>query len=301
MIKILLGGSPCMFWSIARAGGRETTASGTGWELFRNYLIAKERFKPDYFLYENNSSASKEIQEKISSELNISLMHIDSGLLSAQNRKRFYAFNWNAIVPDDKGLRIKDIILDAEKVPEKYWYKDKELIKQGDDKSVYALMDIKAMDIIKRVYNQNSKSPTLTRDGGGGHRVKKVFQNGFARKLTPIEYERLQTLPDDYTKSVSDSQRYNCIGNGWTAEVIIHLLKEGLKNIPRDEKLIVLSMYDGIGTGRYCLERLGFSNITYYAYEIDKHAVKVALDNYPDIIEKGDAFQLRSENWNLWS
>ena len=54
MIKILLGGSPCTFWSIAQKNNRETEAKGLGWELFKNYLIAKQKFKPDYFLYENN-------------------------------------------------------------------------------------------------------------------------------------------------------------------------------------------------------------------------------------------------------
>ena len=82
-IKILLGGSPCTKWSIARTKDRETTASGIGWELFVNYLIAKKRFKPDLFLYENNDSAAPEIQEQISYELGVELVHINSGLLSA--------------------------------------------------------------------------------------------------------------------------------------------------------------------------------------------------------------------------
>lgn len=58
MIKLLIGGSPCTYWSIAQKKGREVTAEGQGWELFKNYLIAKEKFKPDFFLYENNKSAA---------------------------------------------------------------------------------------------------------------------------------------------------------------------------------------------------------------------------------------------------
>jgi DNA (cytosine-5)-methyltransferase 3A len=54
LIKILLGGSPCTHWSIANSKGREVTDSGLGWELFKNYIYAKNRFKPDFFLYENN-------------------------------------------------------------------------------------------------------------------------------------------------------------------------------------------------------------------------------------------------------
>ena len=65
MIKLLIGGSPCTFWSIAQKNGRETEAKGIGWELFKNYLIAKEKFKPDFFLYENNKSAAQPIKNQI--------------------------------------------------------------------------------------------------------------------------------------------------------------------------------------------------------------------------------------------
>lgn len=117
------------------------------------------------------------------------------------------------------------------------------------------------------------------------------------RKLTPIECERLQTLPDNYTAGISNSQRYKCLGNGWTAEVIKHILSYA--HVPIDEEIIVLSMYDGIATGRYCFDSLGYKNIKYYAYEIDKYAIQAALKNYPDIIECGDAFQLRKDSWAL--
>lgn len=120
------------------------------------------------------------------------------------------------------------------------------------------------------------------------------------RKLTPIECERLQTLPDDYTLGISDTQRYKCLGNGWTAEVIIHILRNTLKSIPRSEKLLVLSMYDGIATGRYCLEQLGFTDIEYHAYEIDKYAKQIELKNYPDIIQHGDAFEVRNSEWRIY-
>lgn len=120
------------------------------------------------------------------------------------------------------------------------------------------------------------------------------------RRFTIAEAERLQTLPEGYTRaaaSVSAAQK--AIGNGWTAEVIIHLLSYALKGIPKDKEIVVLSMYDGIGTGRYCLEKLGYSNIRYYATEIDKHAIEIAKSNYPDIVECGDAFAVREEEWNI--
>ena len=119
------------------------------------------------------------------------------------------------------------------------------------------------------------------------------------RKLTPTECERLQTLPDGYTSSVSNTQRYKGLRNGWTAEVIIHILQATLKDIPQDEENVILSMYDGIGTGRYCFDKLGYNNIEYYSYEIDKYAMKIANSNYPDIIQCGDAFQVRNNDWKL--
>lgn len=120
------------------------------------------------------------------------------------------------------------------------------------------------------------------------------------RRFTIAEAERLQTLPEGYTRaaaSVSAAQK--AIGNGWTAEVIIHLLSYALKGIPKDEEIVVLSMYDGIGTGRYCLEKLGYSNIRYYATEIDKHAIEIAKSNYPDIVECGDAFAVREKEKDM--
>ena len=65
------------------------------------------------------------------------------------------------------------------------------------------------------------------------------------------------------------------------------------------KKLSFFPWYDGIGTGRYCLEKLGYSNIRYYATEIDKHAIEIAKSNYPDIVECGDAFAVREEEWNI--
>ena len=119
------------------------------------------------------------------------------------------------------------------------------------------------------------------------------------RKLTVTECCRLQTMPDDYCRAVSNSRAYAGLGNGWTAEVIIHLLNGALKDVPRDEEIVVLSMYDGIGTGRYCLDKMGFTNVRYYAYEIDKYAKQISMSNYPDIIQMGDAFDVRRDDWAL--
>lgn len=85
-------------------------------------------------------------------------------------------------------------------------------------------MHINGHDIIKRVLSPKFKCHTLTCVSGGNHQ-KKVMDNGKPRKLIPTEYERLQTLPDNYTAGVSDTARYTAIGNGWTVDVIAHIFK----------------------------------------------------------------------------
>ena len=410
MIKLLIGGSPCTKWSIAQKKDREVTAEGEGWELFLNYAIAKEKFKPDFFLYENNKSAAQAIKDQISMVLGVPLMHINSALVSAQNRQRFYAFNWTVPQPEDRGILLKDILETGQADKDKayclkhqagkvrdYFKKhhtqvafepvgvgyrnrrdeDGKLSRRfetdGDEKAnalTTVVTDSMVAEPIRvgglprpngepstsqamRVYSQDGKSVTLSANGGGmggktglyaiptepvrvgeinegsqGDRIydnpsdysdKNVYEvrdglitikgkqypirlpDGFyiIRKLTVTECCRLQTLPDDYCRAVSDSRAYKGLGGGWTAEVIIHILQGALKDVPRDEEIVVLSMYDGIGTGRYCLEQMGFTNIKYYAYEIDPYAIKISSSNYPDIIQLGDAFDLRKEDWAL--
>lgn len=119
-MKLLLGGSPCTFWSIAQKRNRETEASGEGWELFLNYKIARDKYKPDFFLYENNKSMSALIREKISEELGVEPVFINSALVSAQNRERLYwAGSRNADgsystvkveQPRDRGVVLRDIL-----------------------------------------------------------------------------------------------------------------------------------------------------------------------------------------------
>lgn len=353
MIKLLIGGSPCTYWSVAQKKGREVEAKGLGWELFKNYLIAKEKFKPDLFLYENNKSAAQPIKDQISHELGVDLMHINSALVSAQNRQRFYAFNWNVDQPADRGIMLKDILETA--TSEKGYELRAPAVGVGcrnrreDDGKLYrrfetsgiekanALTTVQTDSMVAepirigtiensakkqshdskqyRVYSPEGKATTLCGEGGGlgakevvngeieikGKKYPIKLPDGYyvIRKLTPTECERLQTLPDGYTSAVSATQRYRGLGNGWTAEVIIHILAGALKDVPRDEEIVVLSMYDGIGTGRYCLDKMGFTNVTYYAYEIDKPAMTVALSNYPNIIQLGDAFDLRRDDWEL--
>ena len=419
-MKILIGGSPCTYWSIAQKNNRETEPSGLGWELFENYLIAKEKFKPDFFLYENNKSAAQAIKDEIKKRFNVwdgtlltpdsgaRYIEINSALVSAQNRQRFYVNNCGEVgQPEDRRILLRDILesgtgwtdksyavttRDSGAIPEDTLkrkrhtmvaepvripeyssdkarplnasYKNKgsgegslasECFPDNPNKQVFdyiaepvCVAQIRASadkDGIRNfVGNENDKrtcvaepvrigtypseaknvefdkngKPTKARSYADGKiytvyevRDGKITIKGkeypiklkdcfyIIRKLTVTECCRLQTMPDDYCRAVSNSQAYRGLGNGWTAEVIIHILSGALKDVPRDEEIVVLSMYDGIGTGRYCLDKMGFTNVKYYAYEIDKYAIQIAKSNYPDIIECGDAFQVRNKDWKL--
>ena len=117
------------------------------------------------------------------------------------------------------------------------------------------------------------------------------------RKLTVTECKRLQTVPDTYAFPVSDTQAYKMLGNGWTVDVIAHIMSHftGLT----EEPVEVLSMYDGMSCGHIALEKMGVNVTTYYATEIDKYAVQTTQHNYPDTMQLGDAFQVRKEDWVL--
>lgn len=117
------------------------------------------------------------------------------------------------------------------------------------------------------------------------------------RKLTVTECKRLQTVPDTYAFPVSDTQAYKMLGNGWTVDVIAHIMSHftGLT----EEAVEVLSMYDGMSCGHIALDKLGAEITAYYATEIDKYAVQTTQHNYPDTMQLGDAFQVRAEDWHL--
>ena len=146
---------------------------------------------------------------------------INSNCFSAQDRPRLY---WTNIPVNVFGLKESDLCLQdimELDVDEKYYY-NYPLYNVDMTKQVCAYMDFKNNEMHKRIFNPAFKCHTLT-TCGGGNTQKKVLDNGKARKLTPLEYERLQTLPDNYTSCVSNSQRYNTCGNGWTVDVIAHI------------------------------------------------------------------------------
>lgn len=146
-------------------------------------------------------------------------------------------------------------------------------------------------------FNDGNKFYTLTAQDRHG-----VLIEGYIRKLTPIECERLQTLPDNYTavgvidgkeKPISNTQRYKMLGEGWTVDVIAHILSF----IPEKYLHTVVSLFDGISCGQVALERAGKVYNQYYASEINKYAIAVTQKNYPHTMQLGDVTKI---DWNAF-
>ena len=216
---LLIGGSPCQSLSIVQSKTRENLDGKS--KLFFEFVDIKNHYNPKYFLFENVASMNEESKQSISNLLGCEPIYINSSNFSAQERPRYY---WTNIpveinkLPSNNQV-LKDIILDE--VDEKYYYTCG--FDYLGDKSVCATLHINGHDLIKRVQNINYKCHTLT-TCGGGNTQKKILINNRVRKLTPLEYERLQTVPDNYTNIVANTNRYNMLGNGWTVDVIAHIL-----------------------------------------------------------------------------
>ena len=380
-MKLTIGGSPCTSWSIAKKQGRETEPEGQGWELFQNYKIALKKFRPEYFLYENNNSISAAIKERITEELGVEPILINSARVSAQSRQRLYWTNIPGVEqPEDQGIVLRDILESGVCWREKsYTLRASAGPHQGMSNIIRSITTngkfgyLGAAEPMRigtiesgtqtnhdskpfRVYSPDGKSVTISStDGGTGsgtglyavpvnpsefagggavypitfdaegqmtaeiegrQRVIYEVQDGritikgeqypikladgfyIIRKLTVLECKRLQTVPDSYIFPVSDTQAYRQLGNGWTVDVIAHILSfcPGITEKP----LKVLSMYDGMSCGRLALDKLGAWVAAYWATEIDKYAIKTTQANFPDTVQLGDAFQVREDGWKPW-
>lgn len=166
---------------------------------------------------------------------------------------------------------------------------------------------------LKRVYDQEGKAPTLTTNGGGNREPKVFVSPKKWRKLTPLECERLQTLPDNYTNHVSNTQRYKMIGNGFTVDVIAHILS-GIPDGVTIQR--VYSLFDGCSMGQVALHRamsghyvyssgkqdLLAPDYRYFSSEIDKYAMKVTQANWNATVQMGDIkdlslYKIIKERW----
>jgi len=266
---IIIGGSPCQGFSFA---GKGLNFNDPRSKLFFTFVDILKRYKPKYFLLEN-VKMKKEYQKVISDCLGVEPIEINSALVSAQNRKRFYWTNIPGVTqPKDKGILLKDIIDGqaflndngkVKKQSEKSNCIDANYHKGKDNHAQRTLIlagraeNIKGHGYNKRVYSPEGKSPSLAAASGGNLEPKIAVKEEFYkkrkmlriydkkaptlrkdryglektidgitwRKLTPLECERLQTVPDNFTAHVSNTQRYKMLGNGWTVDVIAHIFR----------------------------------------------------------------------------
>ena len=309
-IDMIIGGSPCQDLSIAKQNREGLRGARSG--LFWKYVEALEVIHPKYFLLENVASMRNEDRDAITATLKkiypeTECIMINSALVSAQQRKRYYWTNWHVEQPQDKGILLKDIlesgqvirgnkshavISSAGRTTEREYFKknqgnlkaycldanyykggslehnlekhNREIVAEPITKrsmSNLRMPDEKSKTLLSsmwkgsqsngmtnvperigelagcgtgqanRIYSVRGKSVCLNANGGGGgaktglYKVDLPDGDYIIRKLTPLECERLQTLPDNFTSGISNTQRYKAIGNGWTVDVIAHILK----------------------------------------------------------------------------
>lgn len=222
-IDLLIGGSPCQGFSFA---GKQLNFEDPRSRLFFEFVKLKNALNPKYFLLEN-VRMKKEYIDVISEYLGVEPILINSSKFSAQNRERLYWTNIPITTTiEDKNILLKDILEDDDD----FKYGECELKEFNENSICHHIgnaLDINGNDSIKRIYASSGKSPTLdTMQGGNRH--PKVLINGTNsyRRLTPLECERLQTVPDNYTSIVSNSQRYKMLGNGWTVDVIAFIFNQ---------------------------------------------------------------------------
>ena len=230
-VDLLIGGSPCQDLSIANIKRQGLAGSRSG--LFWEYVRILQEARPRYFVLENVASMPKEARATISEALGVEPIMIDATRVSAQIRKRLFWIgkltgdNYEQVAieqPTDRGIILKDI-LEHDGTSNYIGQKLKLIIPEATKKGYAIASDGQSVDLSFL----NSK----TRRGRVGDKVKnlmtsqniRVFINGSLRKLTPIECERLQSLPDNYTDGVSETQRKKALGNAFNCEVIKHILK----------------------------------------------------------------------------
>ena len=342
-VDMIIGGSPCQDLSIAKQNREGLRGARSG--LFWKYVEALEVIRPKWFLLENVASMRNEDRDAITATLKriypeTECIMINSALVSAQQRKRYYWTNWHVEQPQDKGILLKDILESGESLNNKShcldanYHKGTSLehyakkrnreivavpcamrtredelgkfkrLETKDDGKANSLTSVQSDSMVcmpvpeatkkgyteinqgdcvdltqmssktrrgrnmkdksncltagechfyqyvtpvrvgtlpglgkgqaNRIYSVCGKSVCLNALGGGSgaktglYKVDLPDGDYIIRKLTPVECERLQTLPDEYTSGISNTQRYKAIGNGWTVDVIAHILK-GIK------------------------------------------------------------------------
>lgn len=288
---LIIGGSPCQGFSFA---GKQLAFDDPRSKLFFDMIDIIDFYDPKFRFLEN-VKMKKEHLDIITKYMACEPHFINSALVSAQNRQRYYWYNWDAPTPDDKGIMLADIIEHGVTDRDKSFCIDANYFKGGNLEQYFEHSRRQLVFIDQRGRGRNAggakaldgKTPTLSsshwqqnnhlvtafteRRTEEAKEIRRKYQKEFGRdfsprrakelvaredgkmncltatysikehtlvdekmvcrKLTPIECERLQTLPDNYTGGVSDTQRYKMLGNGWTKDVIAHIFS----HIPLNE------------------------------------------------------------------
>lgn len=209
-IDLVIGGSPCQ--NVSSSGNRKGLdgEKSSLYYYYRFILNMIKKFNPDVKFLLENVRMKNEYKNKISEDLGVKPMLINSNLVSAQNRNRLYWFNWECDYPEDKNIIVRSIL------ETKGVVKERVRLYHSDNVSI-GLELTKSFCIQKRYYK-------------GVSRYRKEYcavqmPDGSYRPFTPVELERLQTLPDNYTEGICRTKRGELIGDGWTVDVVAHILK----------------------------------------------------------------------------
>jgi len=228
-IELLMGGSPCQGFSFS---GKQLNFDDPRSKLFFEFVRLKEECEPKWFLLEN-VVMKKEYEQVITKALGVEPIRINSALVSAQNRERLYWTNIpNITQPNDKGKTTKDIVGFESEIPcvnetiseiKKYTSRDFQVSISKNGRIRPHRFDYKKSGIseIGTIVNPNDKTVTII----ASHSPKTYKSNPF--EIYPLnrqECEQLQTVPIGYTDSVSEQQAKRMLGNGWTVDVIAHIL-----------------------------------------------------------------------------
>lgn len=213
-IDLVIGGSPCQGFSFI---GKQLAFDDPRSMLFFVWVDIYNHIKtknPNVKFILENVRMKRDFKDAISNLLDVEPIEINSSLVSAQSRRRLYWSNINGInQPEDKNIHLQDII---SKGDEKYFLKGKRLLNWERNFEMRIKKKFSSLDSEKAI----CMTARQFANWYGNH----VTENGRIRQLTPMECERLQNVPDNYTDCVSDSQRYKMLGNGWTIDVIVYIL-----------------------------------------------------------------------------
>ena len=218
-IDLLIGGSPCQGFSFA---GKQLAFDDPRSKLFFVYvdiLNHIKKYNPKVKFLLENVKMKKDHLDVITDLLGVEPVLINSALVSAQNRQRYYWCNWYVEQPEDKNIFWSDVMISGAsdclvytKKSFDWIFKSKTRIKKYVE---YSKLSNVKMQMIEASHSK----------GYSNQRCFGIKDGDKVRYIHPVECERLQTVPDNYTNNVSKTQRYKMLGNGWTVDVIAHIFK----------------------------------------------------------------------------